>query len=126
MYFSFSMRFFVEIEVIIALLPERTSNFWLGKQFLLARIAWCAGLTRTVLLQQLHGGGQRATLRLRNRKVNVLRNSNLTHHHPAAPLARALQYPKKRAALPGTAGERPPSIAAEDDEIELAGILISL
>ena len=47
MYFSFSMRFFVEIEVIIALLPERTSNFWLGKQFLLARIAWCAGLTRT-------------------------------------------------------------------------------
>ena len=126
MYFSFSMRFFVEIEVIIALLPERTSNFWLGKQFLLARIAWCAGLTRTILLQQLDCGCQRAAFRLGNEEVNMLRHDDLTHHHPAATFARALEYSKKEAALTRGAEERHPAIATEGDEMKLPSVLISL
>ena len=116
-----------KIEVIISLLPERTTGLWLRKQFVLSEISWFAGLPRTVLLQELDGGCQRATRSgSETRKVNMLRHDDVTHHHAAATLARALQRSKKEVTLTNSAEQRHPAIATEGDEMKLAGVLISL
>jgi hypothetical protein len=79
-------------------------------------------LPRAILLRKLDGGGQRGILGFRQQEVNVLGHHNVTPDHQSASFARGLQDSKKEAALTRGAEERHPAIAAEGDEMKLAGV----
>ena len=115
-----------DVEVVVANLPEgmvvrpfpyllqRTRKSGAGEQ-----------LVGADLLEHLQSRCQRASLRLADEKMHVLRHDNVSSDEESVPYAGALQSEFENTARGWSAEKRSPAVTTEGDEVEMTGLMVA-
>ncbi len=88
--------------------------------------AFAAGPARDALLQHLHDETQCADVRLTDKEMNVLRHDNVTEQREIVAVANLLEDFQEDVAASFGSKKRESAIATAGDEVQVAGIVVTL